>query len=328
MRIARARFAVLVVTSIACAGASKGGSPNAKSATTDDSPVARAARHCAIIASCADEHDSSVFRTPQACVDWYLVNSRDEAPLADCMMRAKDCASVEACTHARPDAVAEEYCKAHPGALTTCEGNRFISCEGEGATESVAVDCASVGGTCGERRQSGLVERGCISERLCPSGAPEHRCDGESAVIDCDDGIAERNVCPPNSRCVTDHDDNGAPTARCRSAAGRDCTMGGAAFCEKDVAYACVQNGRFRGLHAADCGAFGLACVVRSGRVYCAQRGEASCSAASAASCEGDQLSFCAAGQSFRVSCTQLGFAGCDPSGGGGEALCASRRAH
>jgi hypothetical protein len=316
--------AVLAAAAVACAGAASTPPSATVAPIAAAAPVERVARQCALVASCSDEHDSSSLRTPQACVDWYLVNARDEAPLSECMMKAKNCAAVEACTHARSDAVAEEYCKAHPGVLTACDGSRLISCQGEGAAESVATDCASLGGTCGERRQSGLVERGCVSPQLCPDGAPDHRCDGEGAVIDCSMGIAERDTCPPSSRCVADHDESGAPTARCRSASGRDCTMGGAAFCEGDVAYACVQSGRFRGLHSADCGAFGLACSVRSGRVVCTRRGEAACTAG-AASCAGDELVFCAAGQPLRVSCKDLGFAGCDPAGGGGEALCAVR---
>jgi len=327
---ARSRAAIgvwAILGIVACAGASS--PPAAKPAPPqiDDSPLGRVARQCTKIASCPNEHEASAFRAPQACVDWYLVNAQSEAPLAECMMRAKDCAEALACTRESADAVAERYCKAHPGALTACDGNHLISCEGEGAEESVATDCAAIGGTCGERRPGGpvgIAERGCLSERMCPPGAPEHRCDGESAVIDCNDGIAQRNVCPPGSRCAADRDESGAATAQCRAASGRECTMGGAAFCEGDVAFACVQSGRFRGLHSADCGAFGLGCVVRSGRVFCAPRGEAPC-AAGAASCSGDDLAFCAAGQSFRVSCKQLGFAGCDPSGGGKEALCAAK---
>ncbi|HSQ62593.1 MAG TPA: hypothetical protein VLM85_05245 [Polyangiaceae bacterium] len=322
---ARKIGAVLAATAVACAGAASKPPPTPTAPVVDASPVARVARQCALVASCSREHQSSVTGTPQACVDWYLVNAHDEAPLADCMMKAKDCAGLEACSRARADTGAEEYCTAHPGVLTACDGNRFISCEGEGGSESLAVDCAALGGTCGETKQGGVALRGCLSPRLCPDGAPEHRCDGDGAVVDCAFGIAERNVCPPSSRCSSERDESGAPVARCRSTSGgRDCTLGGAAFCEGDVAYSCVQSGRFRGLHAADCGAFGLGCAVRSGRVFCVGGDGAGCSGG-AASCAGDTLAFCAAGRQMHVSCKELGFAGCDP-GAGGEALCAVRR--
>ncbi len=315
----RASVLVVVVLLVAC-GAAQSRDPQIGAPQPTDAAITRIARQCALVASCADAHDSTVFRTPHACVDWYLVNSRDEAPLADCVMNAKSCNDLTSCTHARTDALAESFCKAHPGVLSACDGQNLLTCEGEAATESTAVDCATLGGTCGERKNGGLVVRGCVSPRLCPQGAPEHRCDGD-AVIDCDDGIADRNECPRGSKCVAGTDAYGAPTARCRSGSGRECTMPGSAFCEGDVAYACVQNGRFAGLHSADCGALGLGCVVRSGRVSCMRRGPDACSP-EPASCAGDELRFCADGMSFRVSCKEIGMRGCDPSGGGGEALC------
>jgi hypothetical protein len=310
----------------ACAGAGTHGSDLA-GAGGGNASLARIVRQCALVASCADEHDATMLRTPQGCVDWYTVNARDEAPLADCVMRAKSCADLNTCTHARADAVAETYCKAHPSAITACDGNTLLACEGEGSAESTAIDCATFGGTCTEHKADGLVVRGCLSPKLCPEGAPEHRCaaqgDGPDAVIDCDDGIVDENECPPGSRCVTGTDAYGAPTARCQSASGHECTIAGGAFCEGDVAYVCVQSGRFAGLHSADCGALGLGCVTRSGHVSCVRRGAPVCSGP--ATCAGGDLEVCAGGEPFRVSCRALGFDGCDPAGGGGEALCMAR---
>jgi hypothetical protein len=324
MRLARGCAVVVVVMLVACAGATFHG-PEAATADPAGSVLARIAKQCALVASCADEHDSSVFRTPEACVDWYAVNARDEAPLADCVMSAKSCADMTTCTHARADALAETFCKAHPGVLTTCDNDSLFTCEGEGSDESTVLDCRTLDGTCGERQTGGLVIRGCISPRLCPAGAPEHRCEEAATVIDCEDGVAERNACPKGSRCVSGTDAYGAPTARCRLASGRECTIGGGAFCEGDVAYVCVQNGRFAGLHMADCGALGLGCAVRSGHVSCVRRGPPACSPEPATCApKSDELRFCAAGEPFHVSCTALGFAGCDPAGGGGEALCTS----
>jgi hypothetical protein len=295
--------------------------PVAPSAPGSSNPaLSRIARQCALIASCADEHDSSAFRTPESCIDWYVVNARDEAPLASCVIKAASCADLTRCTHPSPAALAEGYCKAHPGVLTACDGSSFLTCQGEASAESTAVDCSALGGTCAERRVGELVVRGCASPKLCPTGAPEKRCDGD-AVVDCEDGVVQRDACPPGWRCVAGTDDSGTPTARCASASGRDCGLAGTAFCEGDVAYACVQSGRFTGMHSADCGALGLACVVRSGRVECVRRGPPACSP-EPASCVGDDLRFCAAGEPFRVSCKSLGFARCDPAGGGGEALC------
>jgi len=72
---------------IACASATRG--PDTLPDHAVGGELARIAKQCALVASCADEHDSSAFRTPQACVDWYVVNARDEAPLAECVMKAK-----------------------------------------------------------------------------------------------------------------------------------------------------------------------------------------------------------------------------------------------
>ncbi len=281
--------------------------------------LASIARQCARVASCADRHDSSALRTPEACVDWYVVNAGAEAPLADCIMHATSCAELTRCTHPRADAYAESYCEAHPGVQTACDATSLITCQGDDASESTAVDCAALHGTCAERRSGELLVRGCLAPALCPANAPEHRCDGD-AIVDCQDGIAERNACPRGWHCATSRDETGRATASCRSAAGRECSAA-AAFCEGDVAYACVQNGRFAGMHSADCGALGLACVVRAGRVACVRRGPPAC-ATEPATCDGDALAFCAGGDPFRVSCKDLGFASCDPAGGGGEALC------
>jgi hypothetical protein len=314
-----AAFGALAVVAAACASSSTKRVPDVPGAETNPA-LARIARQCSLVASCADAHDSSAFRTPQSCFDWYVVNARDEAPLADCVMRARTCAELTKCTHARADGLAESFCKAHPGVLSACDSDRLLTCEGDGASESTAVDCAALGGTCGERKNGGLVVRGCVAPKTCPPNAPEHRCDGD-AVVDCEDGIADRNACPAGSKCVAGTDAYGAPAAHCRSGAGRECSLAGSAFCEGDVAYACVQNGRFAGLHSSDCGAMGLGCVVRSGRVSCTRRGPASCSP-DPASCLGDELRFCADGIPFRVSCKEIGMSTCDPAGGGGEALC------
>ncbi len=318
----RARSFALAIAFVAVSCASSQHPPN--EAVTSTGKITDVAKECALVASCADQHDSSIFRTPQACIDWYFVNAHDEAPLADCVMKAHSCADVSHCTHDRADGLAESFCRAHPGVLSACDGNEFLNCEGDQSAESTAIDCASFGGTCAEKKNAGLVERGCASSKLCPQGAPEHRCDGD-AVVDCEDGIADEKECARGSHCAAGKDENGAPTAHCQSASGHECSIGGSAFCEGDVAYACVQNGRFAGLHSADCGALGLACTLRAGRVACVRRGSAEC-ASGPATCSGDDLRFCASGESFRVSCKELGFTGCDPSGGGGEALCAHAR--
>ena len=82
----------------------------------------------------------------------------------------------------------------------------------------------------------------------------------------------------------------------------------------------CVQNGRFTGMHVGDCGRYGMGCTVRAGRANCVRKETTGCTGPAA--CEGDTLRFCAAGGDVRVSCKELGFTGCNPTGAGTEASC------
>src|SRR6185437_2448896 len=234
MRRALAAGTVLAIA--ACASAPRSVIEVPSEAT--NAALAPIASQCALVASCADEHDSSAFRSPRACVDWYVVNARAEAPLANCVMHAKSCAEMNACTHPRIEARATTFCRAHPGVLSACDAGELITCQGEDGVESTAVDCDELGGACAEKRSGELVVRGCVSPRLCPSGAPEQRCEGDT-IVDCQDGVAERASCPAGFHCATSRDESGAVTARCQSAAGRDCAQIPSAFCEGDVAYVC-----------------------------------------------------------------------------------------
>ncbi len=286
-----------------------------------DEVLARVARQCVRVASCTDAHDPAPLRAPGACVDWWLLAAPGERPLADCLMRARSCAAVEACTHAPADPAATEYCRAHPGTLSACDGARFVSCEGKDGAESTAVDCASMGAACGERADVELLVRGCVAPGLCPSGAPALRCDGAATLLGCTAGIADRRTCPPGTRCASTTDADGMPSAACLSPAGRGCEGGSSAgACEGDVALACVPSGHYAGMHVAHCAAHGLTCAVRGGRAVCERRA-ASC-APGPARCEAGSLLYCAAGTKERVSCASLGFSSCDPAGAGAEAAC------
>lgn len=278
-------------------------------------------RGCTRIASCSDPHDPSTFRTVSACIDWWLVNDEAERPLADCVMRATTCEEVERCTHPPGDVGAETFCKAHPGTLSTCDGTRFVACEDGRPEESVATDCSRLGGTCGEVRKDGLVVRGCISKKACPDDAPAIRCDGEANLVACTGGVAERRACPPGTHCRQGVDGDGERSAQCESVTGKTCGLPGSAFCDGDRAVACVQNGRYTGMHVGECGRFGLGCAIRAGRSYCVRKDAGGCTA-HPATCSGDSLSFCAAGDEMAVSCKELGFAGCDPTGAGTEGAC------
>lgn len=305
----------------ACGGATPSGKPPV--APAGNTLLSEVARRCARVAACADSHDASQFRDPSTCVDWWLVNVNDERPLADCVMHANTCAAVHACTHEREDRAAAAYCVAHPGVFSACDGSRFISCEGDQGQESTVVDCAALGGTCGQTDSGGLVVRGCISSRLCPAGAPERRCDGDS-LIGCEGGIVERSACTKGTHCVAGPDENGAPSASCEAAGAVRCTSSSTARCEGDVAVACVVNGRYPGVHKTSCADYGLTCAMRSGRTSCVSKNPAACAVGSPARCDGEELVFCAAGTETHVSCKDIGLAGCAAEGKGPSAACRS----
>jgi hypothetical protein len=308
----------VVLFAVACGSAKKGPEPPRPGATP--SLLDDLGRRCALVVSCSDVHDASQFRDPAACVDWWLVNEQDEKPLADCMMHATTCAAVHACTHESADRAAAAYCLAHPSVFSACDGTRFISCEGDEGRESTLVDCAGLGGTCVEQSEAGLVVRGCASPRLCPAGAPERRCEA-GALVSCEAGIVERRACPRSTRCVARPDENGTPSATCEAEGAIRCTSAASTTCKGDVAFACVVNGGYAGLHRTNCADYGLVCAMRGARSSCVSAGPAACSAGPAR-CDGDALVFCAAGREMRVSCKSLGLGECSVDAKGPVAAC------
>lgn len=276
-------------------------------------------RRCALIVGCSDVHDSSQFRDPATCVDWWLVNRHDEAPLVDCLARASSCGDVHACTHERSDPGAAAFCAAHPTTFSACEGNKVYDCQGDDGQESVVVDCAALAGKCVEHAQGGLVVRGCESPALCPPNAPERRCDGD-AIVNCEGSLVEKRTCPLGTRCAARKDENGAPTAQCEGSASPPCTPPFGARCDGDVAVVCVQNGRFPGSRHTDCASYGMRCEQRDGRANCVSRAP-QCTP-SPPSCQGDSLTFCAAGEPRSVSCRGMGLAACAPDAKGPGASC------
>lgn len=294
--------------------------PKAPSSPADRlAPIVRA---CARAAACADAHDPTHLRNPTSCVDWWLVNTRVEAAEIDCLLRARACGDVERCTHDPSDLGAETFCEAHPGALGVCDGARLYSCSDE-PSESTAVDCAALGGACVEQHVAGgLVVRGCTSPKLCPKGAPARRCEGERAVVRCEDGLAERRECPAGTRCVLGGE--GEADVACEGERSKDrvarCAKPGFAACEGDRATFCVLTGREAWLRVTDCREQGMTCTMRGGRANCVVDSGAACGGGPR--CDGGDLVFCAAGVEMRVSCKDLGFARCDGSARGLEAAC------
>jgi len=276
------------------------------------------ARQCARIASCADAHDPAHLRNPSSCVDWWLVSTNAEQSAVECLQSVKTCADLAQCTHEKRDRGAVAFCTAHPGVLGTCDGTRLYNCSDE-AEESSAVDCAAFGGSCIEQRVAGgLVVRGCTSAKLCPQNAPISRCDG-TAIVRCEDGIAERRECPRGTRCVHVEEQASCEGEPAQDRAQR-CSKPGFAACEGNRVAFCTLVGRDAWLRTTDCPRWGnMTCALQNGRANCVSNG-GTCTGP--ARCDGADLLFCAANSEVRVSCKDLGFARCDPAAQAQQAAC------
>jgi hypothetical protein len=248
----------------------------------------------------------------------------DVNPFETCVAAAGACEQVDACMRARGDAVATAYCRANPGARAGCDGNRLVECSEDDPAESSSTDCAAFGATCGDAPQAGgLLSRACVSATLCPAGAPEVRCQGEHVILGCRDGAVDRTACLGNARCE-EHSVGGTPSAICEPPAHRHCDAVGKRWCEQGKLVSCLPHGPFGEVSVADCGALGLACDDHAvAGAACVVPGPRGCERA-AARCDGDGLTFCAAGRRFRVACPDLGFGACDPDAHGVDAACAS----
>ncbi|HEY6460661.1 MAG TPA: hypothetical protein VIY73_10940 [Polyangiaceae bacterium] len=292
--------------------------------------VDQLARTCAKVASCAHAHDAAREHDPGACVDSWVGRAANEVEaFGGCVAGARDCEAVRACVRGGVDSRAAAYCGAHRDARTECDGNRLVTCSSDDPNESTAIDCASFGATCGDSKQSGgLLARACLSPSLCPPGSPEVRCEGDRAMIGCHDGAVERTACSPGARCEEHRGVEGTGSVLCETSGHRHCDAVGARWCEHDALVTCQAHGPTGEAIVTDCAASGLtcddhlengaACVVAAPRAC--DRGPTRC--------DGDALTFCAAGARVRISCRDLGFATCDPDAHGVDAACAASAAH
>jgi hypothetical protein len=282
----------------------------------------RAARACARIASCAHPHDPPRDRDPGACVDGWLTRPAAEVGVLEaCLDAAVGCAQVDACGRNRDDRAAAEFCGAHQGTRTGCDGTRLVTCSEDDPAESVSTDCAAFGALCGDSKQAGgLLVHACLSSALCPAGAPEVRCDGPSAILSCHEGAALRTACPSPGSCQEERGADGTVSAVCESA-HRHCDTVGKRWCEQGKLVSCQPHGPFGQAVVTDCAALGLSCDSRADVASCVVPGTPACAQA-APRCDGGALTFCAAGRRFRLSCRDVGFAVCDPDAHGVDAAC------
>lgn len=301
--------------------------PVAAPAPKDPAWIAKAATACVRLASCTQLDDAKRFRSPGACVDWWLGRGGPDAqdPLRTCLAEAKTCDQVVACQRGGGDARVASFCAERKGVVTACDGDRLVSCGDEGE-EATVTDCAALGANCREQRSSGgIAIRACFSLQKCPLNAPDTRCDGAGAVLSCRDGAIERIACKPGTRCEERSTENGDQTASCELPSRRRCEMLGARHCEGDRLVECgsPEGGPGR-IKVTDCGASGLRCTGLGLRAACTVAEGVECDREMTAKCGegGKSVVFCAAGRSTKVSCADLGMGTCNPAARGAGAAC------
>jgi hypothetical protein len=279
--------------------------------------LAETAEHCTRIASCSKPSWLPQLRSASLCVDDSLPARSESAARLLCMRSARDCAAVEACLGISSSQRVVQYCKAHPEALSICQGDLWVTCA-EKPEDHLYVDCTKLSGHCSEARLAGgLLVRGCSSPSLCPAGVQEARCDTPRSLVNCHDGMAERTECPSGTRCEV-----GPDGSSCVAAAGPKCGPVDDSYCMEDTLVECPSSERTRNVRTTDCGSCGLRCVARGKQASC-RVGIANDCDGGTSQCVAGELSFCAAGRKLRVSCIKIGFAKCEPALHGLESACA-----
>ena len=256
---------------------------------------------------------------------WIMEAPGPAGPVMGCLSSALTCEAIDACLHSAPDPPSTAFCRAHPGAMTGCDGTSLILCGEDEPEESTTVDCASLGATCSALTEAGgLSTHACVDPARCPAELTKTWCDPRAgagiAVLSCHDGEIERTVCPTGSTCQAHAEADGEQAATCEAKGHTSCAHPGSRRCEGSRLVRCEVHGHFGHERSVDCAAIGLVCTERESGAGCTD-GPPQC-AGGPATCEGEGLSFCAAGKRLRVDCRELGFGTCEADGRGPQATC------
>jgi hypothetical protein len=239
---------------------------------------------------------------------------RVQAALIDCVVRAPDCAAVQACIQATPAQAA--VCNGFDG--VACSGDAVVACSGLQFGPAVT-DCAAAGTSC---IPSGLAQ--CGTAPCTPGTAPS--CDGD-LLVTCNVGTLQSSSCAlfVDTNCVQNSDFPPPPGApECTTQVGNTCgAVNGTAQCVGDgppcdgplqsacdgtVIVSCTGG---RVAHH-DCAALGLTCVAGNLGATCAGTGT-QCTGGTPESCDGSVLTYCWFGNIATVDCKQYGLSGCMP---------------
>jgi hypothetical protein len=293
-------------------------------ATSPQARIPAIATTCARIASCAHPHDPPQWRNPSACVDFWvsaLGDTPGEPELPSCLSSALTCSAVRACLHPSLTGASAAFCRAHPGAMTGCEGNALVSCGADDPEESTVLDCESLGAKCGDLTQAGgLSTHACIDPARCSAELTSAWCSGTLAVVSCHDGEIERTRCKAGTSCREHTDKDGEHAAMCEGPGHASCATPGKKRCDGNTLVECETHGHFAHEHAVDCTAAGLTCSLVDAGAACTSA-MPRCMGGHP-TCEGNALTFCAAGLRLGIDCNEIGLGPCEADGRGPDATC------
>jgi hypothetical protein len=316
---------VCVFAAVSCRATSRPAPPleDTSPAAPPSARVAAIARRCARIASCAHSHDPPYIRDPAACVEFWLSSDARDSVLG-CLSAAGTCDAIGGCLHVPGQEGAARFCEAHPGSMTGCDGTKLVACADDDPSESTLIDCALLGARCLEVKEAGgLSSHACVDRVRCPEAVTRAWCDGNAAILSCSDGEIDRTLCPSGSSCQSHVDGDGEQVAMCEVPGHASCSSPGSRRCEGNRLVACEAHGHFGHERAVECAAGGFVCSVFDGGAACTD-GPPRC-VPGRPTCDGNGLSFCAAGSRVLVDCDAIGMGTCDADGRGIDAVCRPR---
>jgi hypothetical protein len=185
-----------------------------------------------------------------------------------------------------------------------CEDNKAVYCDSSmGTKKGYYRDCDVLGGSCSKYTEGSAEKADCQLVGKCTEAAGAYHCDGNVLY-----------------KCVNEqrYGQNCSQIASSCSASGSvvDCyyepstlCQGAIQPCVDNVAHQCTESG---GLLKYSCTEAGLECKSAGKDGVCVPRGCApgqlnDCKEG----CDGDVMTVCVGGQSFKLLCVPLGFSGC-----------------
>jgi hypothetical protein len=262
------------------------GADASPAATIDDLVTA-----CVVLGSCEGQG-------PVECMDDYLPRLR-ESEIHCLAAAAGDCTAAFACIGLET---------IDGGCTPGCDGDRAVSCGAVGFATHCPSALFSTGPTCTDAAGSPA----CGGTAACEG--TEAACEG-TFLLECQGGVLRGGDCARYGlTCVA-----AGGFARCTDGTTTPCDGQNYPRCDGDVVVRCESNLEVRHRCAHD--VVGCHVLADDPDGYCGLGSDCD-PLVDDGSCDGDALTFCAAGIRRTVDCAALGFAGCQPADGLGASRC------